>query len=110
MRAFVYMPSKRRVATGLVVALLVLSAFTAVHHHRLDAEPQKLAFALLPDGQPHAEVLCVTGRALDHARELIPEFAAPQLVVSDCMAIPDTPPAPSAESRPSSPRAPPAAA
>jgi len=105
------MRAQRRLSGCVVVALLILGAMTAGHHHRLVAPADALGIGapqpLDPMGRPAD---CVACRATDPARIAIAEVAAPRILITS-LAVPaltkDTLPV---FFRPCSPRAPPAAA
>ena len=110
MRAFAHLPSKRRVAGVIAFALMVLSVLSAVHHHSLTVVPETAAFTTAAAESESARTNdCFVCRNLVSARELVPQFDAPQVVVIACEAAPAAPPALADTFAPASPRAPPAA-
>lgn len=110
MRVFAYLPSKRRVAGVIAFALMILGAFTAVHHHPLAVPAHETAFATAFAEHDNSRTSdCFVCRTLVSARELIPQVSAPHVVVADTPDTPAAPPALADVFRPSAPRAPPAA-
>ena len=109
MRAFAHLPSKRRVAGVIAFALLVLSAFSAVHHHNLAVVPETAAFTLPSESDSARTSDCFVCRNLVSARELVPHVAAPDVVITDCAVSLSAEPALAETYASASPRAPPIA-
>ena len=105
------MRAQRRLSGCVVVALLILAAITAGHHHRLVAPAEALGFAAPQAFDPMGRTAdCVVCRASDPARIAIAEVAAPQILITPVAAPTLTKNALPLFFRPCSPRAPPAAA
>ena len=111
MGAFAHMRAQRRLSGLVVVALLILGAMTAGHHHRLVAPADELAIGAPQSFDPMGRTAdCVACRATDPARIVITEVAAPRLLITPIAVPALTKNALPAVFRPCSPRAPPAAA
>jgi hypothetical protein len=111
MGAFAHMRAQRRLSGFVVVALLILGAITAGHHHRLVAPADALGIGAPQSFDPVGRTTdCVACRASDPARIVIAEVVAPRVLITPIAVPPLTKNALPVFFRPCSPRAPPAAA
>ena len=111
MGAFAHMRAQRRLSGFVVVALLILGAITAGHHHRLVAPADALGIGAPQSFDPMGRTTdCVACRASDPARIVIAEVVAPRVLITPIAVPPLTKNALPVFFRPCSPRAPPAAA
>ncbi len=111
MGAFAHMRAQRRLSGLVVVALLILGAMTAGHHHRLVAPAGAPAISAPESFDPIGRTTdCVVCRAADPARIVIAEIAAPRVLIVPLTFVSTTANALPAFYRPCSPRAPPSAA
>ncbi|MDP9193037.1 MAG: hypothetical protein M3P06_15160 [Acidobacteriota bacterium] len=105
------MRAQRRLSGLVVVALLILGAMTAGHHHRLVAPAGAPAISAPESFDPIGRTTdCVVCRAADPARIVIAEIAAPRVLIVPLTFVSTTANALPAFYRPCSPRAPPSAA
>ncbi len=111
MGAFARLRAARRLSGCVVVALLILGAISAGHHHRLAAPPDTLGFAAPSSLDPMARATdCVVCRAADAAQVVLADVAVPHVVIVALVSPPVTERAITAPFRPCSPRAPPVTA
>jgi hypothetical protein len=105
------MRAQRHLSGFVVVALLVLGAVAAGHHHRLVAPADTLGIGAPQPVDPMGRTTdCVACRASDPARIVIAEVVARRILITPISVPALTKSAPPAFFRPCSPRAPPIAA
>jgi hypothetical protein len=111
MGAFARMRAQRGLSGFVVVALLILGAMAAGHHHRLVAPANALGVSVPePIDAAGRPADCVACRAADPARIVIAEVIAPRVLITSIAVPASTTNVLPAFFRPCSPRAPPAAA
>jgi hypothetical protein len=100
---------QRRLSGCVVVALLILAAISAGHHHRLVGLPDAAGITAPSASDPMARATdCVVCRAADPARIVLADLVTPQVVITTVVTPTIAEHALPATFRPCSPRAPPA--
>jgi len=111
MTAFALMRAQRRLAGCAVVALLILVAIAAGHHHRLEAPAHALEIGAPSTFGPMTRTTdCVVCRVASPAPLVVVDIGAPPLVDTSFVSTASADRVVHASFRPCSPRAPPTAA